>query len=210
MRDIRSRENGASNSQQGISLLDVEGGNSPGYSAKMYAKPSQMAGMSGAALLGGLGLAGPGPGLSGGRARGFHVHMEQLVLLAKRNLQGSDKSNPALLTVCVAGAIFLIACRVSVVVAFVLLCCFASFLFATWLATWVLDKDEGTTEMREISDAIRQGADGFFKVQYGLIGKLWFGCAAVIFVIYFFRALTARQVAAGFTPTSFAVVSISQ
>jgi len=152
-------------------------------------------------------LAGPGPGLSGGRARGFHVHMEQLVLLAKRNLQGSDKSNPALLTVCVAGAIFLIACRVSVVVAFVLLCCFASFLFATWLATWVLEKDEGTPEMREISDAIRQGADGFFKVQYGLIGKLSFGCAAVIFVIYFFRALTARQVAAGFTPTSFAVLT---
>ena len=36
----------------------------------------------------------------------------------------------------------------------------------------MLSKDEGTPDMREISDAIREGADGFFAVQYALIAKL--------------------------------------
>ena len=39
-------------------------------------------------------------------------------------------------------------------------------------AQWVLSKDEGTPDMTEVSDAIREGADGFFAVQYSLIGKL--------------------------------------
>ena len=34
------------------------------------------------------------------------------------------------------------------------------------LFRWVLDKDEGTPEMSEVSDAIREGADGFFVTMW--------------------------------------------
>jgi Na+/H+-translocating membrane pyrophosphatase len=38
--------------------------------------------------------------------------------------------------------------------------------------------------MQEVSDAIREGADGFFAVQYSLIAKLAVGLAVAIYVIY--------------------------
>ena len=97
MRDIRSRESGASSSQTGISLLDVEGGNSPGYSAKNYAgnkTQNPMASMSGAALLGTLGL-GPGSTSGAGGQQAFNAHVERLALLLKRHLAGSNTSNAA-------------------------------------------------------------------------------------------------------------------
>ena len=210
MRDIRSRESGMSNSQTGISLLDVEGGNSPGYSAKNYAgnktSPNPMAGMSGAALLGTLGL-GPGSGSGAGAHTAFHAHLERLVLLLKRTLFGSNKSNAATAAAAVFGAVLLVSLRVSFAVTFVLLACLGSFAFAAFLATWVLDKDEGSPDMREISDAIRAGADGFFKTQYGLIGRLAGATAAGIFVVYSFRRLTEAQIAAGFTRGSFAFLT---
>ena len=210
MRDIRSRESGASSSQTGISLLDVEGGNSPGYSAKNYAgnktSPNPMAGMSGAALLGTLGL-GPGSGSGAGAHTAFHAHLERLVLLLKRTLFGSNKSNAATAAAAVFGAVLLVSLRVSFAVTFVLLACLGSCAFAAFLATWVLDKDEGSPEMRDISDAIRQGADGFFRVQYGLIGKLSGAAAGAIFLVYSFRRLTDAQIAAGVTRGSFATLT---
>ena len=210
MRDIRSRESGASSSQTGISLLDVEGGNSPGYSAKNYAgnkhAPNPMASVSGAALLGTLGL-GSGAGSGAGAQQAFGAHVERLALLLKRNLFGSNKSNAATVSAAVFGATLLVSLRVSFAVTFVLLACAGSFAFAAFLATWVLDKDEGSPEMRDISDAIRQGADGFFRVQYGLIGKLAGAAAGAIFLVYSFRRLTDAQVSAGVTRGSFALLT---
>ena len=209
MRDIRSRESGASSSQTGISLLDVEGGNSPGYSAKNYAgkhAPNPMASVSGAALLGTLGI-GSGAGSGAGAQQAFGAHVERLALLLKRNLFGSNKSNAATVSAAVFGATLLVSLRVSFAVTFVLLACAGSFAFAAFLATWVLDKDEGSPEMRDISDAIRQGADGFFRVQYGLIARLAFGAAGAIFLVYSFRRLTNAQVAAGVTRGSFACLT---
>ena len=209
MRDIRSRESGASSSQTGISLLDVEGGNSPGYSAKNYAgnkTQNPMASMSGAALLGTLGL-GPGSTSGAGGQQAFNAHVERLALLLKRHLAGSNTSNAARAAVAVFGATLLVSLRVSFAVTFVLLACAGSFAFAAFLATWVLDKDEGSPEMRDISDAIRQGADGFFRVQYGLIGKLAGAAAGAIFLVYSFRRLTDAQVSAGVTRGSFALLT---
>ena len=37
---------------------------------------------------------------------------------------------------------------------------------------WVLAKDDGTSAMRAISDPIRQGAQGFLKVQYTAVAKV--------------------------------------
>ena len=135
MRDIRSRESGMSNSQTGISMLDVEGGNSPGYAPKRYAKS----------------------GVSG-------FNPNTLRILAQRAYQG-DASNVAVACAVVFALILLIACRVSFTVVLVLLTCAGSLAFAAFLAQWVLDKDEGTPDMTEVSDAIREGADGFFATQ---------------------------------------------
>eukprot|EP00931_Biecheleriopsis_adriatica_P056228 TRINITY_DN33310_c0_g1_i1.p1 TRINITY_DN33310_c0_g1~~TRINITY_DN33310_c0_g1_i1.p1 ORF type:complete len:855 (-),score=165.95 TRINITY_DN33310_c0_g1_i1:68-2479(-) len=57
--------------------------------------------------------------------------------------------------------------------------------FAAWLAAWVMAKDEGDEKMREVSDAIRQGASGFLSTQYASIFKL----AGVVLVGIFFLYL---------------------
>ncbi len=61
----------------------------------------------------------------------------------------------------------------------------------TWCSvcarSWVLSKDDGTPEMRRVSDPIREGAEGFLKVQYSVIGKLSGFVAAGIFMSYKLR-----------------------
>lgn len=49
-------------------------------------------------------------------------------------------------------------------------CCVGG-MFALYLASWVLKHDDGTPEMRMVSDPIREGAEGFLFVQYGAIAK---------------------------------------
>lgn len=44
---------------------------------------------------------------------------------------------------------------------FTLLCSFLALGFALCLAQWVLKHDDGTPEMRTISNAIREGAEAF-------------------------------------------------
>jgi hypothetical protein len=44
-------------------------------------------------------------------------------------------------------------------------CAFGA-LASLWLARDVLLRDNGTPEMREVSDPIREGAEGFLRVQY--------------------------------------------
>ena len=43
---------------------------------------------------------------------------------------------------------------------------------AAALARWVLKQDNGTPEMRVISDAIQEGAEAFLRRQYRTIGLL--------------------------------------
>jgi hypothetical protein len=51
----------------------------------------------------------------------------------------------------------------------------------------------------QISQAIRDGAEGFFRTQYGTITKMASALAVVIFVVYMFRPETPEQEAAGLT-----------
>src|SRR5207245_10643589 len=53
------------------------------------------------------------------------------------------------------------------------------------LARQVLAADTGKPEMREISDAIRQGAEAFLRRQYRTIAVLAIAAALVIFGFYF-------------------------
>ncbi|KAI7724993.1 hypothetical protein M8C21_017149, partial [Ambrosia artemisiifolia] len=85
------------------------------------------------------------------------------------------------------GAIFYIGASTSPIILFVFSICILSFLISIYLTNWVLAKDEGPPEMIQISDAIRDGAEGFFKTQYGSISKMALLLAFVIFAIYMFR-----------------------
>jgi K(+)-stimulated pyrophosphate-energized sodium pump len=63
-----------------------------------------------------------------------------------------------------------------------------SLLVAVGLARWVIGQDNGTPEMRVVSDAIQEGAEAFLKRQYRTIGLLSLVLAALIYVLYaFFR-----------------------
>jgi len=60
-----------------------------------------------------------------------------------------------------------------------------SLVVAAFLAKHVLSADTGKPEMRQISDAIREGAEAFLSRQYRTIGMLSIVAAALIFAFYF-------------------------
>jgi K(+)-stimulated pyrophosphate-energized sodium pump len=62
-----------------------------------------------------------------------------------------------------------------------------SLVVAFLLAKHVLAQDAGTPQMREISDAIREGAEAFLARQYKTIGMLAIVAAAAIFGFYFWN-----------------------
>jgi len=68
-----------------------------------------------------------------------------------------------------------------------------------WLARSVLQCDDGTAEMRQVSDPIREGAEGFLHVQYTAIAKIAIPLAFLIMVSYQFRPI-------GDEPTGIAVL----
>lgn len=49
----------------------------------------------------------------------------------------------------------------------------------------------------QISDAIRDGAEGFFRTQYGTISKMAVVLALLILIIYLFRHMTPQQESSG-------------
>ncbi len=60
-----------------------------------------------------------------------------------------------------------------------------SLLVAAYLAWYVLKQDQGTKEMQQISNAIKEGAVAFLKRQYKTIGYLALGFAVLISLIYY-------------------------
>ncbi|KAM1010814.1 hypothetical protein ACFX13_046991 [Malus domestica] len=107
------------------------------------------------------------------------------------------------------GVVFYIGASTSPIIVFVFAICIISFLVSMHLAKWVLAKDEGPLEMGQISDAIRDGAEGFFRTQYGTISKMAFLLAAVIFCIYLFRRPTPQQEASGLGRFTSAYITVA-
>jgi Na+/H+-translocating membrane pyrophosphatase len=60
-------------------------------------------------------------------------------------------------------------------------------LFSKLHHSYVFSKDDGTPEMRAVSDPIREGAEGFLKVQYGAIFKMAFALGTLILLSYSLR-----------------------
>src|SRR5437870_3876434 len=76
------------------------------------------------------------------------------------------------------------------------------------LRGYVLRQDTGTPAMRQISDAIQEGAQAFLRRQYRTIGLLSVALAVLIYVLYaFFRRLHPDEVAAGLTPVKLALTT---
>jgi hypothetical protein len=65
-------------------------------------------------------------------------------------------------------------------------CCFGM-IASLWLSHSVLQCDDGTPEMRSVSDPIREGATGFLHVQYTAIAKFAVPLAMLIVASYQFR-----------------------
>jgi K(+)-stimulated pyrophosphate-energized sodium pump len=59
-------------------------------------------------------------------------------------------------------------------------------LFALYLVRDVLRRDVGTARMREISDAIKTGAEAFLRRQNRTIATLAIALAALIYILYAF------------------------
>src|SRR5713101_8530950 len=76
---------------------------------------------------------------------------------------------------------------------FTLICSVAGLWFAVYLAKWVLQNDEGTKEMRNISEAIREGAEAFLARQYKTIAMLTIPVAVVIFLLYALRQSSGQE-----------------
>lgn len=63
--------------------------------------------------------------------------------------------------------------------------CVIALALAALLTRNLLSQDEGTPKMREVSDAIRVGAEAFIKRQYSTIAVLTIVFAVVIFAVYY-------------------------
>lgn len=125
-----------------------------------------------------------------------------------RVLFGLNRRVYYLLSVLALGALFYIGVNTSPIIVFVFGLCSLSLLFALYLATWVLAKDEGPPEMSQISDAIRDGAEGFFRTQYGTISKMAIFLGFVILGIYMFRNTTSQQQSSGLERSSLAFITV--
>ncbi|GMI86084.1 hypothetical protein like AT1G16780 [Hibiscus trionum] len=107
------------------------------------------------------------------------------------------------------GYVFYIGASTSPIIVFVFSVCIVSFLLSIYLTKWVLSKDEGPPEMVQISEAIRDGAEGFFRTQYGTISKMALLLALVILSIYLFRNTTPQQEASGLGRVTSACITVA-
>ncbi|KAG2387352.1 hypothetical protein C9374_001684 [Naegleria lovaniensis] len=69
----------------------------------------------------------------------------------------------------------------------------ASIVGAFFLATHVLRKNRGTTEMIAVADPIKEGAQGFLKTQYLAIAGITIPVALALFGLYMLRAKSATD-----------------
>ncbi len=73
---------------------------------------------------------------------------------------------------------------VAVVIAIVILSGLIAIGFAFGLISWLMKKDEGTSKMKEISSFIQEGAWGYLKQQYKVVGIFFIVMFAILLVMW--------------------------
>ncbi|XP_012455328.1 pyrophosphate-energized membrane proton pump 3 [Gossypium raimondii] len=126
-----------------------------------------------------------------------------------RILMGINVRILVILLLLGSGYVFYIGASTSPIIVFVFSVCIISFLLSIYLTKWVLSKDEGPPEMAQISEAIRDGAEGFFRTQYGTISKMAILLALVILGIYLFRSTTPQQESSGIGRVTSAYITVA-
>eukprot|EP00249_Psilotum_nudum_P022394 c28502_g1_i1 orf=319-2730(-) len=126
-----------------------------------------------------------------------------------RVLCGLNKRLYYLLAILLFGMLLYVGERTSPIIVFVFAVCTTSMFFAAYLANWVLAKDEGPPEMSQISDAIRDGAEGFFRTQYSTISKMAALLAFAILGIYLFRSSIPQHEASGIDRLTSAYMTVA-
>lgn len=127
--------------------------------------------------------------------------------LVKKYPKLLDPDTQKILGVVVGLFLLISTMLVSLTLLVIVVVCLGMFGFTWYLAKWVISKDEGTPEMQEISNAIREGAEGYFVTQYGTIAKISLVLSSIIFVTYLFRASTKEQEDAGISHFSLAILT---
>jgi hypothetical protein len=89
----------------------------------------------------------------------------------------------------------------------VLAVCVGSLRFCEFLVNWIFSKDTGTQEMQVISDAIKEGSEGFLQTQYTAIAYRALAVSGVLFVLYMFRATPANMRVSRFAMASLTAIS---
>jgi H(+)-translocating pyrophosphatase len=117
--------------------------------------------------------------------KGKHLNLFQQMF---HGVTGSDSATTKVVAGAVALFLVVMGLSVSFTMFFVLATSASMLGFASFLASWVLAKDEGVPEMQVVSDAIREGSEGFFRTQYGTIRRLSLYLGAGIFALYLFRS----------------------
>ncbi|PUZ66412.1 hypothetical protein GQ55_3G306100 [Panicum hallii var. hallii] len=137
------------------------------------------------------------------------VRSKSSIPLAFRLLMRINPRALIILSLLVFSGVLYVGASTSPIVVFVFCICTLSLFFSLYLTKWVLAKDEGPPEMSEISDAIRDGAEGFFRTQYGTISKMACILAFVILGIYLFRTTTPQQEASGLGRATSAYITVA-
>jgi inorganic pyrophosphatase len=124
-----------------------------------------------------------------------------------RCIISTDKKVLGLVVMTFYLIVLFLGLKTSYIGACVLLICAAMLCFSVWLAKWVINRGEGTEKMRGVSNAIRDGAEGYFTTQYGTIGRMSVVLTVVIYITYMFRRVTQEQEESGMTRGVLAVLT---
>lgn len=92
---------------------------------------------------------------------------------------------------------FIFNAKIIVTFVFVLSFSISMMVYSLKILKRIMEKDTGNERMVEISDAIKEGSEGFFKVQYGTIFKLSILFGILLFVFYMGRNLSHDEISEG-------------
>lgn len=95
--------------------------------------------------------------------------------------------------VCILLAFFSLGWN-GIYIAGVLFICLLSFAFAIFLMKWIFKKDDSVPEMRQISEYIREGSEGYLATQYEAIAKFAVIVCLGLYCIYMFRQSHSKDI----------------